>query len=200
MIIRAISLSVTNYNIPMKNKFYTTTGDDGYSGLLGEGRVPKHHPRIELIGAIDEATSSLGLARALCSVPESGTLLLNVQRDLYHMMAEAAATPENAHQFRAIDESKVKWIEEQIDLLSNKVEVPEGFIVPGDSPAGAALAIARTVVRRAERHLAKLWFKADIENQNLLRYLNRLSSLCFVLELVENDVAGKGDTTYAKAG
>lgn len=179
-------------------KIYTTTGDDGYSGLLGEGRVPKWHPRIELVGAIDEATSCLGLARAFCQATESGPLLLNIQRDLYHMMAESAATLENAHKFRVIDETKVEWIEDQIDVLSSKVQTPEGFIIPGDSPAGAALAVARTVVRSAERSLAKLWFEGEIENQNLLKYLNRLSSLCFVMELIENDVAEKSDTTYAK--
>lgn len=179
-------------------RFYTSTGDDGYSGLLGEGRVPKHHPRIELVGAIDEATAFLGFARALCQESSTGTLLLIVQRDLYHMMAETAATPENAQQFRTIDENKVKWIEDQIDILSGKVQNPDEFIVPGDTLAGAALAIARTTVRRAERRLAKMWLDGEIENQNLLRYLNRLSSLCFILELLENDVAGKGDTTFAK--
>lgn len=182
------------------NKFYTSTGDDGYSGLLGEGRVPKWHPRIELVGTIDEATSSLGLARAFCKAPESGPLLINIQRDLYHMMAECAATHENANKFRVVDETRVEWIEKQIDVLSSKVQSPDGFIVPGDSPAGAALAVARTVIRSAERRLAKLWFEGEIENQNLLKYLNRLSSLCFVLELLENDVVGKGDTTYARTG
>ena len=181
-------------------KFYTTTGDDGYSGLLGEGRVPKWHPRIELVGAIDEATSSLGLARALCRAPATGSLLLDIQRDLYHMMAEVVATPENAHKFRVIDDTRVQWIEDQTDVLSSKARIPEDFIVPGDSSAGAALAVARTVVRRAERRLAKLWLDGDVENQSLLRYLNRLSSLCFVLELVENNVAGRVDTTYAKTG
>ncbi len=179
-------------------RFYTSTGDDGYSGLLGEGRVPKHHPRIELVGAIDEATAFLGFARALCQDSSTGTLLLIVQRDLYHMMAETAATLENAHQFRTIDEYKVNWIEDQIDILSGKVQNPEEFIVPGDTPAGAALAIARTIVRRAERRLAKLWLDGEIENQNLLRYLNRLSSLCFILELLENDVVGNDESTLAK--
>jgi cob(I)alamin adenosyltransferase len=179
-------------------RFYTSTGDDGYSGLLGAGRVPKHHPRIELVGTIDEATAFLGFARALSQDSSTGTLLLIVQRDLYHMMTETAATPENAQQFSTIDEKKVIWIEEQIDILSGKVQNPEGFIVPGDTAAGAALAIARTTVRRAERRLAKLWLDGEIENQNLLCYLNRLSSLCFLLELLENDVAGNGESTLAK--
>ena len=106
-------------------RFYTSTGDDGYSSLLGEGRVPKNHPRIELVGAIDEATAFLGFARALCKDSSTGTLLLIVQRDLYQMMAETSATPENAQQFRTIDENKVNWIEDQIEILSGKVQNPE---------------------------------------------------------------------------
>jgi len=179
-------------------RFYTSTGDDGYSSLLGEGRVPKNHPRIELVGAIDEVTAFIGFARALCKDSSTGTLLLIVQRDLYHMMAEISATPENAQQFRTIDENKVNWIEDQIDILSGKVQNPEEFIVPGDTPAGAALAIARTTVRRAERRLVKLWLDREIENQYLLCYLNRLSSLCFIMELLENYVGGNGESTLAK--
>jgi cob(I)alamin adenosyltransferase len=179
-------------------KFYTTTGDDGYSSLLGEGRVPKWHPRLEVVGDIDETTSSLGFARAMCQSQEARSVILNVQRELYQMMAEVAATPENAKRFRTIGESNVKWLEEETDKLSSKMKIPDEFIISGDSPAGAALAVARTIVRRAERGLAKLYLEGEIENNYLLRYLNRLSSLCFVLELVENDVAGSGATTYAK--
>jgi len=179
-------------------RFYTSAGDDGYTGLLGEGRVPKHHPRIEIIGAIDEATAFLGFSRAICQDSKTGALLLLVQRDLYQIMAEIAATPENSRQFRSIDEKKVSWIEDQIEILSSMVQNPEEFIIPGDSAVGASLAIARTIVRRAERCLAKLWLDGEIENQNLLPYLNRLSSLCFILELRENDVGGNIDSTLAK--
>ena len=180
------------------NRLYTATGDDGYSGLLGEGRVPKTHPRIELVGAIDEANAALGLARALSRDSTTNQVLLQIQRDLYHLMAEVAATPENVRKFRVIDETKVLWIEEQMDLLGDEVQIPNEFILPGDSPAGGALAVARTVVRRAERRLSKLWLDGEIENQHLLRYLNRLSSFCFLLELVENEAAGEGSSTFAK--
>ena len=80
------------------------------------------------------------------------------------------------------------------------VEIPKGFIVPGDSKAGATLSLARTIVRRAERALAQLLHENQIENMELLRYLNRLSSLCFVLELLENDTEGKNTQTLAKNG
>jgi cob(I)alamin adenosyltransferase len=179
-------------------RFYTQTGDDGYTSQLGEGRLPKYHPRTEAVGAVDEATAALGVARAASQTEETRSLLLAVQRDLYNLMAEIAATPENAPRFRLIDAPRVAWLESQIDGLSARVEVPGEFIVPGDSPAGAALDMARTVVRRAERRVAHLIHKNEIENTQLLRYLNRLSSLCFVLELLENKTGGVDKPTLAK--
>jgi len=178
--------------------FYTKTGDDGYSGLLGEGRVPKEDPRLEAVGTLDEATAALGLARASCLDSRSPPILLQAQRDLYSLMAEVAATPENAFRFRTIVAEKVTWLEQQADFLSSQVEMPKEFIIPGDSPASAALALARTVVRRAERRVAQLVHAGELENLNLLKYLNRLSSLCFALELVENQAAGKTKPTLAK--
>lgn len=180
--------------------FYTRTGDDGYTGLLGEGRVPKYHPVPEAVGALDEATAALGLGRSVCRAERSAGLILTVQRDLYALMAEAAATPDNAARFRQIDASRVRWLEEQTDALSALVEMPDEFILPGDTPAGAALAVARTIVRRAERRLARLYHEQLIENPELLHYLNRLSSLCFVLELYENQAGGASAPTLARQG
>ncbi|HEX7975431.1 MAG TPA: cob(I)yrinic acid a,c-diamide adenosyltransferase [Anaerolineales bacterium] len=180
------------------SRFYTRTGDDGYTGQLGEGRVPKYHPRTETVGAVDEATAALGLARVACRAEPSEALLVAVQRDLYHLMAEIAATPENAARFRAIGPERVAWLESQTDALSAGIELPKEFILPGDSPAGAALALARTIIRRAERRAAQLMHSGEIENVDLLRYLNRLSSLCFVLELVENQAYGKESPSLAK--
>ncbi len=179
-------------------KFYTRGGDDGFTNLLGESRVAKYHPRPEAVGTIDEASAALGTARAFCQVEQSRELLLITQRDLYHMMSEVAATPENAGRFRVIDESRVDWLESQVDQISAQVEMPKEFIVPGDSPAGGLLSLARTIVRRAERKIAELVHMGELENAELLRYLNRLSSLCFVLELLENQAAGKSKPTLAK--
>lgn len=179
-------------------KFYTRTGDDGFTNLLGEGRVPKYHPRPETVGVIDEATAALGLGRANSLSEQTGRILLAVQRDLYNMMAEVASTPGNADRFRVVDESRVDWLERQTDQVSELVKIPKEFIVPGDSKGGACLALARTVVRRAERRVAELLHSGELENAELLRYLNRLSSLCFVLELLENQAAGSPQTTLAK--
>ena len=178
-------------------RFYTTKGDDGTTGLLGEGRVTKYHARIEAVGTLDESTTALGLARAQCLDPRSGGIILEAQRDLYKIMAEVAATPENAEKFRMIDASRVTWLEEQTDAISEIVEMPKEFILPGDSLAGAALSLARAIVRRAERRVVEVRDEQEVSNLDLQRYLNRLSSLGFVLELLENIAAGH-QTTLAK--
>lgn len=179
-------------------KYYTTDGDDGFTGRLGEGRIAKSDLLIEAIGTIDEASAALGVARSLCQTDHSRDLLLIIQRDLYHLMAEVSATKDNATKFRKIDASRIQWLETEIDTIGQKIEMPKEFIVPGDSYPGASMAVARTVVRRAERRMAELNLGGLIENGELLRYLNRLSSLCFLLELQENQNAGMASITLAK--
>ncbi len=178
--------------------FYTRMGDDGYTGFLGEGRLPKYHPRIEAVGDLDEATAALGAARAACQSAENAARLETVQRHLYHLMAETAAGSENAARFRKIGAEQVDWLEEQAQALAAQVKPPDEFILPGDSPAGGLLSRARAIVRRAERRVAELAHTAAVDNPDLLRYLNRLSSLCFLLELSENQLAGKERPTLAK--
>ncbi len=178
--------------------FYTRTGDEGFTGLLGDGRVPKFDGRIEALGAVDEATAALGLARSASQAPQTAPLLLAAQKDLYLLMAEVGATPENAEKFRKIGESQVRWLEEQTDLLADSIQMPREFIIPGENPASAALSLARTIVRRAERQVVALYHEGNLENAYLIAYLNRLSSLCFVLELVENHHSGQ-TTKLAKS-
>ncbi len=178
--------------------FYTRKGDDGTTGLLGEGRVPKYDLRLETLGSVDEATATLGLARALSRLPETQACLLQIQRHLYGLMGETAATPENAEKFHVIDAAAVEWLEQQTEATSKIVEIPRQFIVPGDTPAGAGIDLARTVVRRAERRMAELLQRGDVSNVHLLHYLNRLSSFLFVLELHEIQSDGKVGPTLAK--
>ena len=183
------------YNDPMP--LYTRKGDDGTTGLLGEDRVSKDHPRIEALGALDEASATLGLARASCQAPQTPPILREVQRDVYKLMAEVAATPENVDKFHGIDAERVTWLEEQADEIQTVVTMPKAFILPGDTPSGATLSLARAVVRRAERRVTELFTLDELSNPEILRYLNRLSSLCFVLELLENQAAGRS-TSLAK--
>lgn len=184
------------YN-PAMAGFYTGKGDSGYTGVLGEGRLPKSHPRIEAIGAIDEATAAVGFARSQAVTDGLGQILVTIQRDLYHVMAEVAATPETALKFRFIDATRVAWLEAQIAEFDSQVVMPKDFILPGDTCSSAAFALARTIVRRAERRVTELFHAQLIENGELLRYLNRLSSFCFMLELVENQNAGIQAPTLA---
>jgi cob(I)alamin adenosyltransferase len=186
----------SGYNFSMP-RTYNRTGDDGFTGLLGEGRLPKYHARMEALGVLDEASAALGLARAQSKDPKTGTLLKSIQRDMYTIMAEVAATPENVQRFRALDPRRVQWLESKTDAIAAIAPVPAEFILPGDSLPGAALALARTIVRRAERRVAELLDTGEIKNRVLLQYLNRLSSLCFALELLENKQAGK-TTTLAR--
>ncbi len=178
--------------------FYTLGGDDGFTGLLGEGRVSKADARMEALGTLDETTAALGLARAQSGSDAIRALLIQIQRDLYGLMAEVAATPENAEKFRTIDTQKVNWLEEQIEQLSLQVVVPREFILPGDTLESAAFSLARTVVRRAERRVAELSQADTLENSALLQYLNRLSSLCFILELAAVQSGGLAAPTKAK--
>jgi len=176
--------------------YYSRKGDDGTTGWLGKGRLPKNHVRIETVGTLDEASAALGAARAAVRDGRTAALLLDAQRDLYQLMAEASAAPEAAGPFH-FDHARVEWLEQQIDALGQGLPAPEGFIVPGDSSAGAALDIARAIVRRAERRVVELFQRGLVTNPALHQYLNRLSSLLFVLELAENRAAGRG-TTAAK--
>jgi cob(I)alamin adenosyltransferase len=180
------------------SSFYTRLGDNGYTGVLGEGRLPKHHPILEAVGTVDEATAALGIARAGCRVTGVGELIIEIQRDLYYLMAEVAATPENAAKFRRIDADRVAWLERQVESLSQNLDPPGEFILPGDSPSGAAFSMARVIVRRAERRVVRLFHDGQLDNPELLGYLNRLSSLCFILELIENRSWGKASPTLAR--
>ena len=163
-------------------KVTTGTGDTGYTSLLGDQRVPKYDPRPDAFGTVDEATSALGLARALTPNTRARQVILEMQRELYLLMAELATPPENqaAVGIRLAAE-QVSRLEAVEASLKEDVEIPNKFVVPGDSPDGAALDVARTVIRRAERMVARLYHEGVVTNGELVRYLNRLSDVVFVL-------------------
>ncbi|TMD43428.1 MAG: cob(I)yrinic acid a,c-diamide adenosyltransferase [Chloroflexi bacterium] len=163
-------------------KVTTGTGDTGYTGLLGSERVAKYDPRPDTFGTVDEATSALGLARAMTQDAKVKKIIFDIQNDLYYLMAELAATPENYEQmgFRMTAEH-VQRLEQVEEALKQEVEIPNKFIIPGDTPDGAALDLARTIIRRAERMAVKLLHDGVIENGEVVRYLNRLSDLVFII-------------------
>ncbi|MFZ5916374.1 MAG: cob(I)yrinic acid a,c-diamide adenosyltransferase [Chloroflexota bacterium] len=181
-------------------RMYTGKGDDGYTSLLGAERVAKYDPRPEAYGAVDEAQAVLGLARAAAQAPHTQQVLLDVQRDLYHVMAElAAATPKAAQRVAGLPRDRTRWLERTIDALDRDLPPLRGFVVPGDSPASAALHLARTVVRRAERAVARLAHQDERSDTELMAYLNRLSSLLFVLARWEDHQTGRQEPTQARA-
>jgi cob(I)alamin adenosyltransferase len=150
--------------------------------LLGNVRVPKYHRRPETYGTIDEATSALGLARAQTGDPALKERIHAIQRDLYILMAELATPPENyAKVDFKITAEHVARLDDQSEALKAEVEIGKQFIVPGGTMVGAFLDFARTIVRRGERQVARLYHEGDVTNPEALRYLNRLSDLLFIM-------------------
>ncbi len=181
----------------MATKWYTSAGDDGYTGVLGRERVPKYADRPVAYGTVDELQACLGLVRAQAHDPRVCALVLSIQRDLYHMMADLATLPETAKRPPWLPAEKLAWLEQAVEELGAEITMPAAFIIPGDSLAGAGLDLARTVARRAERHVARLAHNAELRDDTPLKYLNRLSSLLFVMARVEDKAAGVSKFTLA---
>ena len=158
------------------NKIYTRTGDDGSSGLVDGSRVSKSGPRMTAIGEVDEANAAIGLAIAALVPGDLTEHLLNIQNDLFDLGADIATPGEIGLRIVA---SQVERLEHAIDAMNAELEPLQSFILPGGSQAVAALHVARTVVRRAERAAVALDHSERL-NPHLLAYLNRLSDLLFV--------------------
>lgn len=169
-------------------RIYTRAGDDGTTGLLFGGRVPKDASAIEVNGAVDEAQAAMGVARAQ-SPPgsELDRLLVELERQLYVLMAEVATAPANRHKLvdgqSLVTSAMVGDLEAWIDRLAERFEMPRQFVIPGANPCAAALDLARTVVRRAERVLASAppLHEEGMAASFVGPYLNRLSDLLWTV-------------------
>jgi cob(I)alamin adenosyltransferase len=181
----------------MDIKWYTGTGDDGFTSVLGRERVPKYAIRPDAYGTVDEVSAFLGLARAQARDERVLGLIVSIQRDLYCMMGDLATVPESATRPPWLAADRLDWLEARTDALGAEVEMPKAFIVPGDSLASAALEVARTVTRRAERLVARLAHEGELRDDTPLKYLNRLSSLLFVMARLEDRAAGVEKFTLA---
>jgi cob(I)alamin adenosyltransferase len=172
-----------------KTNFYTRTGDKGDTSRLGaQTHIKKTSQLIDTLGTIDEATSAIGMARAMAQSSDLCVILLTVQRHIITLMSHLSATPEARVRYTGISDDEVPWLEDIIAKLEAVVPPLDHFVIPGDSTAGAALHVARSVVRRAERRLrAFAEIEPSIGQVNLI-YLNRLSSLLFVAALVEDQL------------
>ncbi len=178
-----------------KTLFYTGKGDRGNTSRLGGSeRLPKSSALIDTIGALDEATSAIGLARAMAGDDALRADLLEVQRRLYRLMSHVSATPEARERYTGLADEDVAWLEEAIARLEEKVPQIQGFVVPGNSPAGAACHVARATTRRAERRVVALAEEEAAVGEANLAFVNRLSSLLFVAALREDALDGSPPT------
>jgi cob(I)alamin adenosyltransferase len=178
------------------DKIYTRTGDEGKTSLGDGARLPKFHLRVTAYGTIDEANSVIGVANLHVENPEVLSLLKHIQNDLFDVGADLC-TPQRPGApktpLRVTDE-QVAWLENQIDRFNADLEPLNSFVLPGGCPASAHLHLARTVTRRAERDIVRL-FDEEAVNPAVLRYVNRLSDLLFVLARFLND-KGKSDVRW----
>ena len=172
--------------------FFTGKGDTGKTGFLGEGRISKNSLRIEAVGSVDEANAAIGYARSIAIGQKTKEMLLEVQKQLYFLMSELSASTEVSDRFDKIGEDEILWLEEKIQELESLVDLQREFIIPGENPSSGALSLARTIVRRAERRSIALFEAKEIQKQDLITYLNRLSSLVFILEVYEASLSGPG--------
>lgn len=175
-------------------KVYTRKGDDGTTGLLYGGRVPKHAPGPAAYGEVDEAVSALGLARAECRAKHGGMeadalelhdLLVRLQRELFVVGAELATEPKNRPKLEPgtslVTAEMVEALEPLIDEITERFEPPREFVVPGENRVAAALDFARAVVRRAERAAVAAAGDGWLDDSHVVPYLNRLADLVYTL-------------------
>jgi cob(I)alamin adenosyltransferase len=180
-------------------RIYTKTGDAGDTGLFGGGRVGKDHPRVEAYGDVDELNAVLGLVRSAEQMPRIDEVIVPVQRDLFSIGA-LLATPDR-DKMRAqlekarIDDERIRELERAIDECESELEPLRSFIVPGGTEKAASLHVARTVCRRAERRVVALLHDEEVP-EIVIRYLNRLSDLLFMLARVANRRAGAGEVSW----
>jgi cob(I)alamin adenosyltransferase len=168
-------------------KIYTKKGDDGSTSLWYGGRVPKHHGRTDAYGTLDEACSQLGLARALCGPEqeELATDILRLQNDIFVAGAELATAPEAAGRLEdgvsRSTEEMVTELEALIDRYMARVELPPKFVIPGGNQLSAALDVARTTIRRAERRISELNEVGEIASETVIHFVNRASDAVYAM-------------------
>jgi cob(I)alamin adenosyltransferase len=183
----------------MSMKIYTRTGDQGETGLFGGGRVPKDHPRVAAYGDVDELSSTIGVARATAPAEFFDPLLESVQRDLFAIGGQLAS-PEPEKVAKALEKADLSGeraaeFERVMDEADLELPPLRAFVLPGGTPKAAALHLARTVCRRAERSVVHLAHDAPVP-AGFVIYLNRLSDLLFTLARLANHRAGSGDVTW----
>ena len=178
-----------------RKSIVTKAGDRGETGLLYGGRVSKTDPRTEAYGAVDEAISALGAARALITDRNRHAVILRIQSELFTVGAELATDSAQydklQQHFMVVTPDFTRRVEDEIAELERRITLPDAFVIPGGTPTAAALDVARTVTRRAERRIVGLQQAGQLKNPEVLRYVNRLSDLLFMLARAEEGMAVK---------
>lgn len=165
----------------MKSRLYTRTGDDGTTSLVGGSRVPKDCERLEAYGTVDELNSLIGLVAASSAIsPQRRRQLTEIQNRLFDIGACLATEPQSEWQPVAPDNDTIGALEAIIDDIDSELPPLRQFVIPGGHPAAAHAHMARTVARRAERRIIAL-DRTERVDQNIIRYINRLSDLLFAL-------------------
>ncbi len=182
------------------NKIYTRTGDNGSTGLVRGPRRMKHDRRVDCYGTVEEANAFVGMARLHTgSMPKIDRLLARIQNDLFDLGSDLATPgldPDGASPVLRITAAQTEWLEQEIDQYNAGLRPLTSFVLPGGTPLGAALHVARTVVRRAERQVVELISLESDVNAETMIYLNRLSDLLFVMGRVAN-ANGGSDVLWA---
>jgi cob(I)alamin adenosyltransferase len=174
------------------NKIYTKTGDSGETGLTDASRVGKSSPRIEAIGAVDETSSAIGVAR-LDTEGDTDAMLARIQHDLFDLGADLSMPGEGPGDLRIVP-VQVERLEREIDAMNEGLSPLPSFVLPGGTALAAHLHLARAIARRAERAIVTLAAKEKV-NSALLQYINRLSDHLFVMARAAND-QGMGDVLW----
>jgi len=175
-------------------KIYTKTGDDGNTGLQGNYRISKSHPRIISYGTVDEANASLGIVLTNSLDNDISSLLTQIQNDLFLVGADLSNPNLNDVKNR-VSLEMIEKIEQQIDKFESELSPLTNFILPGGDPSAAQLHYVRAVVRRAESQTVKL-SETDEINSNCIKYLNRLSDLLFVMGRLVNKRKNRDDILW----
>ena len=186
-------------------KIYTRAGDKGETGLLSGERIGKDDPRVEAYGTVDELISVLGVAKVHSSV-KTANYIHEIQQSLFYVNSELATNYESLgpedealRNLRKINARDVELLEKTIDELSDKMQLLTNFVIPGGMKAAAFLHMCRTVCGRAERRII-VFAKTHTVNEQIIRYVNRLSDLLFVFSRYENIENGDGDQIISRKG
>jgi cob(I)alamin adenosyltransferase len=185
-------------NGEVMSKLYTGKGDDGSTGVLGKERVRKSDLIMEVLGTLDELSASLGNAKSQTHEKPIYEALEQIQRDLYKIMSEVAAVSTKSLKLTPFPAEKVEALEKWIALWEQDIVLPDEFILPGETQLSAAFSICRTVARRAERRLVDFAGGKNQFNPEVLRYMNRLSSLFYVLEIRSSKKGSKQKLKFAR--